>query len=215
MKHDKCTRRPARRDIVPKDVQHVNGQILRLGTEEKHYKLLGLKANTGYEIPAAVSFQLQDGVALRKAARSQQSAASGSPSAASAAPHKRWYWGGRSGRRLLDTEKFVIHTDKRGRVQGVVEPVVTFSAVGRSVHRDGPAAGVSQLVYNIVLAELVGGLPKDTIPVTVAVVLAGLLGLLWSLYWSSQVFPKLLAWITSAPATSAAVPEAAFSKRDA
>jgi hypothetical protein len=37
---------------------------------------------------------------------------------------------------------------------------------------------VSQLVYNIVLAELVGGLPRDTIPVTAAVVLAGLVRLM-------------------------------------
>lgn len=58
--------------------------------------------------------------------------------------------------------------------QGAIEPVVTLRAIRRSVHREGPAAGVSQLVYNIVLAELVGGLPRDTIPVTAAVVLAGL-----------------------------------------
>jgi len=44
---------------VLRPFQHVNGQVLRLDTEERHYKLVGLKPYTGYEVrvswPASVS----------------------------------------------------------------------------------------------------------------------------------------------------------------
>uniref|UniRef100_A0A383VZ02 Uncharacterized protein n=1 Tax=Tetradesmus obliquus TaxID=3088 RepID=A0A383VZ02_TETOB len=174
------------------------GELIDLDGDARAYQLVDLKPSTGYEvrlsfpasIPAFIKFQIVDSSAAAPPLRSKPA------------------------RRLLDCEKLIFATDSNGAVQGFANPAVLVTAKRRSVHRDGPTAGASKLVYNIVLAELlpVVGLPLDSIPVVVAVVAAVLIALVWSLYWSRSIFPRLLLWLTAAPA--AAADSSSASKRD-
>lgn len=182
-----------------KPFDYITGELIDLDGDARAYQLVDLKPSTGYEvrlsfpasIPAFIKFQIVDGSAAAPALRSKQA------------------------RRLLDCEKLIFATDSNSAVQGFATPAVLVTAKRRSVHRDGPTAGASKLVYNIVLAELlpVVGLPLDSIPVVVAVVAAVLIALLWSLYWSRSIFPRLLLWLT-APPTAAVTPSSSAAKRD-
>ncbi|KAF8065449.1 hypothetical protein HT031_003050 [Scenedesmus sp. PABB004] len=187
--------------LVPFD--YITGQLVDLDTGAAAWALGGLSPSTSYEvrvswpasIPAAISFELVDGAdtarsaagapARRRAGRRlldteklvfATDAAAGVQARARArralcAEHARGPCRRGGGAAACPPRP----PARRGAAaQGFAQPLVIVRAARRSVHRDGPKGGPSQLVYNIVLAEVVLGLPTDIVPVVAAVVVVSL-----------------------------------------
>eukprot|EP00877_Chromochloris_zofingiensis_P006237 jgi/Chrzof1/1867/Cz10g24080.t1 len=159
--------------------QHVKGALITLDTEVKSYVLQGLQPSTGYEVRVSFPASLPAKIQLELSDRRHQD---------SFTQHH-------VSRKLLDCDKIIFWTDKLGQVKGSASPVVLLTAKRGSVHRNGPLAGPTKLVYNIVLVDLLLGIPTDTFPV-IGVVVVLLLGVVvWTSYWTKHLFPWLLVWI--------------------
>ncbi|KAK9809975.1 hypothetical protein WJX72_002856 [[Myrmecia] bisecta] len=142
---------------------------IRLGQEVVEYHLVGLQANTQYELrvsyPATnpCKFDLQIAHNLQGG----------------------WMRGG-AARKLLDVNKLVFSTDESGLLQGQ-PPVILLSATSAGVHRDGPSHLPSHVTYNIVLAELHLGIPRDSWPVAITAVSMVLMVVLMLPFWTRTV----------------------------
>lgn len=158
------------------------GEHIRLDSEIKTYVLIDLSPLSSYEVrvsypatvPARVVFAFDEFAATNR---------------------RRLF----RLRKLLDCEKCIFRTDGSARVLGSLNPKVLLRAErkGLSFHRDGPAAGGPTLVYNIALVPLWLGIPLDTFPIIIGVLL--LLCAVLFLYrtWSRKIFPRVLDWLDS------------------
>lgn len=161
-------------DLIPG--RSLNQQLLRFGSHVARYSLQHLKPNTGYEVRVSYPATVPSKVTLQLASAGFEAAP---------ARHRR---------HLLDTEKIIFHTDDQGVYQGK-RPVVEMQAEATGIHRDGPDARPEYFLYNIVLAELMLGIPTDALPVVLMVIIALVaVGMLLP-WWVDKAVPAMLRFM--------------------
>lgn len=104
-------------------------------------------------------------------------------------------------RQLLDTEKIIFYTDDSATYQGQ-EQFVEIQAEATGIHRDGPAAKPEYFIYNIVLAELVLGVPCDAFPIVIMVFFAVVVVALLLPWWVDYAVPAMLSFINAGRSTT-------------
>ncbi|KAL0052463.1 hypothetical protein WJX82_002615 [Trebouxia sp. C0006] len=156
-------------------------EILRFGSES--ISLEDLKPDTGYEVRVSYPATVPSKVTLQLISRN------------SAQPVHTYR------RQLLDTEKIIFYTDDLATNQGQ-EHMVELQAEATGIHRDGPAAIPEYFLYNIVLVELVLGVPRDAFPVVVMVFFAVVVVALLLPWWVDYAVPAMLSFINAARSTT-------------
>ncbi|KAL0037476.1 hypothetical protein WJX79_010053 [Trebouxia sp. C0005] len=159
----------------------IASETLRFGSES--ISLEDLKPDTGYEVRVSYPATVPSKVTLQLISRN---------SVQPVHTHRR---------QLMDTEKIIFYTDDLATYQGQ-EHIVEIQAEATGIHRDGPAAKPEYFLYNIVLAELVFGVPRDAFPIVMMVFLAIVVVALLLPWWVDYAVPTMLSFINAGRSTT-------------